>query len=78
MTVVPARRAWSATWAGSNLIHRVGWKYLAWLQGFNGGLLRGPHMRLHKGQMAGLRRGLEASGYDLPPTDDGFWAGRHQ
>jgi dihydrodipicolinate synthase/N-acetylneuraminate lyase len=72
-----AKGAWSASWAGANLIHRVGWKYLGWLQGFNGGLLRGPQMRLHRGQMAQLRRGLEASGYAVPETDDGFWEGRH-
>jgi dihydrodipicolinate synthase/N-acetylneuraminate lyase len=72
-----AKGAWSATWAGANLIHRNGWKYLAWLQGFNGGLLRTPQMRLHPSQMAQLRRGLEASGYDLPADDRGFYAGRH-
>ena len=72
-----AKGAWSATWAGANLIHRNGWKYLAWLQGFNGGLLRMPQMRLQPSQMAQLRRGLEASGYDLPATDEGFHEGRH-
>lgn len=72
-----AKGAWSSTWAGGNLIHRNGWKYLSWLQGFNGGLLRMPQMRLQPGQMAQLRRGLEVSGYDLPATDEGFYVGRH-
>lgn len=72
-----AKGAWSSTWAGSNLIHRNGWKYLGWLQGFNGGLLRMPQMRLHPKQMAQLRGGLEASGYDVPESDDGFFAGRN-
>lgn len=75
----PAREAkgsWSATWGGANLIHRVGWKYLGWLQGFNGGLLRMPQMRLQPGQMRALRAGVEASGYDVPADDSGFYTGR--
>lgn len=75
----PAREAkgsWSASWGGSNLIHRVGWKYLGWLQGYNGGLLRMPQMRLHPGQMKMLRAGVEASGYSVPTDDSGFVAGR--
>jgi 4-hydroxy-tetrahydrodipicolinate synthase len=76
----PAREAkgqFHATFAGANLIHRVGWKYLGWLQGFNGGLLRMPQMRLSPGQMKALRAGLAASGFDLPPDDGGFYDGRH-
>lgn len=72
-----AKGAWSQTWAGSNLIHRVGWKYLAWLQGYNGGLLRMPQMRLHPGQMRMLRAGIEASGYSVPADDSGFFEGRN-
>ncbi len=71
-----AKGAFHATFAGANLIHRVGWKYLSWLQGYNGGLLRMPQMRLLPGQMKALRAGLQASGYDLPEDDDGFYAGR--
>jgi 4-hydroxy-tetrahydrodipicolinate synthase len=76
----PAREskgAFHATFAGAHLIHRVGWKYLGWLQGFNGGLLRMPQMRLLPGQMKALRAGLEAAGFDVPPSDDDFYAGRH-
>lgn len=72
-----AKGAFHATFGGANLIHRVGWKYLGWLQGFNGGLLRMPQMRLTRGQMKGLRAGLAASGYDLPADDAGFYDGRH-
>jgi 4-hydroxy-tetrahydrodipicolinate synthase len=71
-----AKGAWSATWGGSNLIHRVGWKYLGWLHGFNGGLLPMPQMRLHPGQMRGLRAGVVASGYEVPDDDSGFYTGR--
>jgi 4-hydroxy-tetrahydrodipicolinate synthase len=72
-----AKGAFHATFSGANLIHRNGWKYLGWLQGFNGGLLRMPQMRLLPGQMKSLRAGLEASGFDLPADDSGFYRGRH-
>jgi 4-hydroxy-tetrahydrodipicolinate synthase len=72
-----AKGAFHASFHGANLIHRVGWKYLGWLQGFNGGLLRMPQMRLTPGQMKGLRAGLAASGFDLPADDAGFYDGRH-
>lgn len=73
-----AKGAFHGTFAGANLIHRVGWKYLGWLQGFNGGLLRMPQMRLLPGQMKALRAGLAASGFDgMPDSDDDFYAGRH-
>ncbi len=72
-----AKGAFHATFGGANLIHRVGWKYLGWLQGYNGGLLRMPQMRLTPGQMRPLRAGLAAAGYDLPPDDTGFYAGRN-
>lgn len=72
-----AKGAFHKTFGGANLIHRVGWKYLSWLQGYNGGLLRMPQMRLKPGQMRGLRAGAVASGYDVPPDDEGFYAGRN-
>jgi 4-hydroxy-tetrahydrodipicolinate synthase len=75
----PARDAkgqFHGSFAGAGLIHRNGWKYLGWLQGFNGGLLRMPQMRLNPGQMKSLRAGLQASGFDLPADDAAFWAGR--
>lgn len=72
-----AKGAFHASFGGANLIHRVGWKYLGWLQGFNGGLLRMPQMRLLPGQMKSLRAGLAASGFELPEDDEGFYAGRY-
>jgi 4-hydroxy-tetrahydrodipicolinate synthase len=71
-----AKGAFHATFAGANLIHRNGWKYLSWLQGYNGGLLRMPQMRLAPGQMKALRSGLAASGFELPDDDGDFYAGR--
>ncbi|MDF3311062.1 dihydrodipicolinate synthase family protein [Rhodococcus sp. T2V] len=71
-----AKGAFHASFPGANLIHRQGWKYLSWLNGFNGGLLRMPTMRLAPGQMKSLRAGLAASGYDLPANDDDFYTGR--
>jgi dihydrodipicolinate synthase/N-acetylneuraminate lyase len=72
-----AKGAFHATFAGANLIHRNGWKYLSWLQGFNGGTLRMPQMRLSPNQRRSLRQGLAGSGYDLPDDDEGFLLGRH-
>ena len=71
-----AKGAFHAGFAGANLIHRNGWKYLGWLNGFNGGLLRMPQMRLAPGQMKALRAGLAASGFDLPEDDAEFYTGR--
>ncbi|HEV8022871.1 MAG TPA: dihydrodipicolinate synthase family protein [Candidatus Lustribacter sp.] len=71
-----AKGAFHATFGGANLIHRVGWKYLSWLHGYSGGLLRMPQMRLLPNQMAALRTGLARSGFTLPENDDGFIAGR--
>lgn len=73
-----AKGAFHATFAGAHLIHRVGWKYLGWLQGFNGGLLRMPQMRLMPGQMKALRTGLVSSGFQIPDDDGDFYAGRVQ
>jgi len=75
----PARDAKSqfhASFPGANLIHRVGWKYMSWLQGFSGGLLRMPQMRLNPGQMRALKQGLQASGFEVPASDDEFYTGR--
>jgi 4-hydroxy-tetrahydrodipicolinate synthase len=71
-----AKGQFHATFPGANFIHRVGWKYMGWLQGMNGGLLRMPTMRLQPGQMKGLRAGMAASGFDLPADDSEFYAGR--
>jgi 4-hydroxy-tetrahydrodipicolinate synthase len=73
-----AKSAFHHTFAGANLIHRTGWKYLGWLHGMNGGLLRMPQMRLVPGQMRSLRQAAVASGYSLPEDDAGFYGGRVQ
>lgn len=76
----PARRAERGIGAigGANMVHRMAWKYQAWLNGFSGGPLRQPTARLVWTQMQSLRRGLVDS--DLPVTDDpdeAFFVGRH-
>ena len=71
-----AKGVFHATFPGANLIHRVGWKYLSWLHGYSGGLLRMPQMRLNPNQMRALRTGLAQSKFELPENDDAFYAGR--
>jgi 4-hydroxy-tetrahydrodipicolinate synthase len=66
----PARRAnasAAATWAATGLINRLQWKYQAWLNGYNGGALRHPTMRVSDEMMRLLRQGLTKSG--LPVTE---------
>lgn len=77
----PARRANAAAStyiAQTNFVHRMQWKYQGWLNGFNGGPLRQPTMRIHDQQMNALRAGLIASGLS-PETAHNreFFAGRH-
>ena len=61
-------------------LKRIGgaWKFKAIGQGFNGGLLRMPQMRLMPGQMKALRTGLVSSGFQIPDDDGDFYAGRVQ
>ena len=77
----PARQASVAAMAvlqGSNFLHRMLWKYQGWLQGFNGGPLRAPTMRLVDRQMKALRQGLVAAGFDVDAPDDAeFFRGRN-
>lgn len=80
--VHPARKAndqvASGYLPGSRFVHRMVWKYQYWLNGFNGGPIRQPHLRLSQSQMDTLRRGVEASG--LTPsegTDADFFLGRN-
>lgn len=62
----------------AKLIHRMAWKYQSWLNGFNGGPLRMPTMRLGPGQMAAFRKGVVDSGLDCTPDpDEVFFVGRH-
>jgi 4-hydroxy-tetrahydrodipicolinate synthase len=73
-----ARLAMQATFGGANFIHRYLWKYQAWLQGFNGGPMRQPVMKLSDLQMRGIREPLLRSGFDIP--DEGptaFFRGRN-
>lgn len=63
---------------GTNLVHRLVWKYQYWLNGFNGGPIRQPQPRLNDRQMRTLRQGLVASGIDPAHGDDvEFFVGRH-
>lgn len=60
--IQPARQARSATMSsgGANLVHRYLWKFQAWLNGYNGGPIRQPAMKLSDSQMRtsadGVRR----------------------
>ena len=63
---------------GTYLVHRLCWKYQGWLNGFNGGPIRSPHMRLTDKQMKRLREGLAASGLPVTESSDSeFFVGRH-
>ena len=74
----PARKAVAQVGFGAGgLLNRMLWKYHGWLQGYNGGPLRGPTARVYSKDMATLRRGLELAG--LNPTsdrDEDFFIGR--
>lgn len=64
--------------AGSNFIHRMLWKYQGWLNGFNGGPLRMPTMRLVDRQMKPLRQGLITAKLDVTADpDSAFFVGRN-
>jgi dihydrodipicolinate synthase/N-acetylneuraminate lyase len=68
----PARQARVAiqqTFAGGNFIHRYLWKYQAWLQGYNGGRMRQPVMKLNDSQMRAVRDPLIRSGFDIADED---------
>ncbi|MCX2933753.1 dihydrodipicolinate synthase family protein [Mycobacterium sp. CVI_P3] len=76
----PARKANAklTTIGGMNTVHRMAWKYQAWLSGYNGGPLRMPTGRLLYDQMTMLRGALQSTG--LPVTedsDDTFFVGRN-
>jgi 4-hydroxy-tetrahydrodipicolinate synthase len=55
---------------GGSVLNRQAWKFQGWLQGYNGGPLRMPTMRLQDNQMAALRKGLIDAG--LTPSMDPF------
>jgi len=64
--------------AGTTLVHRLLWKYQGWLQGFNGGPVRAPHMRLSDRQMEALRTAALQSDLDVTEEpDEHFFVGRY-
>jgi 4-hydroxy-tetrahydrodipicolinate synthase len=77
----PARAAAgqvNASSAGGHFLNRMVWGYQGWLQGYNGGPLRQPTMKIHAQQMNLLRTSLTRSG--LKPTDSAdkdFFVGRN-
>lgn len=80
--LAPARRAHAAVCtplvANSGLVPRMHWKYQGWLNGFNGGPIRQPHMRISSAQMTTLRNAAVASGLDVTSDDDElFYLGRN-
>jgi 4-hydroxy-tetrahydrodipicolinate synthase len=63
---------------GAHVVHRMAWKYQAWLAGYNGGPLRMPTSRLIWKEMRAYRQALTDSG--LPVTtdpDEAFYQGRN-
>ena len=78
----PARQAGAQVAAGfmggTGLVHRQLWKYQYWLNGFDGGPIRQPHMRMNDRHMRMLRHGLLASGIDPAPGEDAeYFGGRN-
>jgi dihydrodipicolinate synthase/N-acetylneuraminate lyase len=80
-SIQPCREAYQAvraTIAGASLVPRPAWKYMGWLNGFNGGPVRMPHMRLNAPHMRILREGAERSGLDVTTDpDEAFFVGRN-
>ncbi len=54
----------------------VGIKYLDWLAGGNGGILRQPGGRMPHQAMAAMRAGIKAIGITPREDDEEFWVGR--
>lgn len=78
--IQPARNARSATMSsgGANLVHRYVWKFQAWLNGYNGGPIRQPAMKLSDTQMRTAADGVRKAGIaagDEPFAD--FFVGRN-
>lgn len=80
--IQPARAARAAdtqAYHGANSIHRLSWKYMEWLVGFNGGPLRMPTMRLNDAATkrvadAAVRAGVIDT---VPGTLADFYLGRN-
>jgi len=63
---------------GAHVVHRMAWKYQAWLAGYNGGPLRLPTNRIIWKEMRAYRQALADS--HLPVTsdpDEAFFVGRN-
>jgi 4-hydroxy-tetrahydrodipicolinate synthase len=78
----PARAARAAdlqTYSGAHFIHRPSWKYMEWLNGFNGGPLRMPAMRLNDAATKRLADAAVRSGIidGVPGGMADFYAGRN-
>lgn len=78
--ITPAWRANEsvAPTPGAHVVHRMAWKYQAWLAGYNGGPLRMPTNRLIWKEMRAYRQALTDS--SLPVTadpDEAFFVGRN-
>jgi dihydrodipicolinate synthase/N-acetylneuraminate lyase len=74
------RLADMASFAGANIIHRVSWKYQAWLNGFNGGPMRMPAMRISAHAAHPLRDAMIKAGTipaDTPSDLADFFTGRN-
>lgn len=73
-----ARLTEQATFSGANFIHRYLWKYQAWLNGFNGGPLRQPAMKLSDPQMRRMADVVRRAGIADPKEDPAsFFVGRN-
>ncbi len=72
--IQPARDARSATMSsgGANFVHRYLWKFQAWLNGYNGGPLRQPAMKLSEAQMRASADGARKAG--ITTADEHFAA----
>ena len=70
--IQPARQARSATMSsgGANLVHRYLWKFQAWLNGYNGGPIRQPAMKLSESQMRTSADGVRRAG--IAPAGESF------
>lgn len=74
------RSADLAASAGAQVIHRFSWKYQGWLNGYNGGPLRMPTMRLSDSQANRLHAAAIKSRLipaDAPGDLDSFYLGRN-
>jgi 4-hydroxy-tetrahydrodipicolinate synthase len=79
-SIDPARRARKTTMntGGANFVHRYLWKFQAWLNGYNGGPLRQPAMKLSEHQMRISAEGLRRAGIAVADDDfASFFVGRN-